>query len=154
MDWNLATLLTKVLKKHFKILQLIEKSFVTEFDSRRKISLKWRKYSIADPSESFFWDSPLVVILKWILTINCGIKYRSTFDTEVLQRLKLKWQVLNCTLYNLKIHPFAILWRKPKCIHDKGEFLCKYNGWQTFKVIWLHSGRVHANGLPVHSAWI
>ena len=90
MDWNLATLLTKVLKKHFKILELIEKSIVSEFDSRRKNSLKWLKDSIADPTESFFWDSTLVVILKWILTINCGIKYRSTFQSEVLKGLKVK----------------------------------------------------------------
>ena len=80
----------KSVQKEFKILQLIEKSFVTEFDSRRKISLKWRKYSIADPSESFFCERASIVILKSILTINCGIKYHSTFESEVLQGLEVK----------------------------------------------------------------
>ena len=54
----------KSVQKEFKILQLIEKSFVTEFESIRKISLKWLKYSIADPSESFFLESTSEVISK------------------------------------------------------------------------------------------
>ena len=78
-------------EKYSEITNQTQNSFVFEFVSTT--FLVFRNLTESS-SESIFLDCTLLIVLRLVCTLNSCVKYHSSLESEVLQRLKVKWQLL------------------------------------------------------------